>query len=293
MTDINMEIKSTNILRAYNEAHATEAAATTANPVDVVKDILILGRPSKTREIAKFYTVGKGQNNVVVPVQAKASVAAYSSGTYGADQGAIFSFQTITCDQDYGVPLKWNRVFAEQANWDVMGPFVSEGLGACEENLMGSMVAVLANNPSAGNTFSIDGTLSWANFVTGITKLAEQDLKCDKVLVSPTLYGELLQLQQFVDASYMGTDSNIASGILRTQLGVDIIMTTKIPGTITAGTVASMIFIDSTKALGVAMKRDGKVEEFSYPDTDVYGLIVSQYYGIGLLSTLAVALGFR
>jgi hypothetical protein len=277
-------IKSENLLRSYNESHVGEALATAANPVDIVKDIMPKGVPYKTREIAVFYEVPKGGNNVVVPVRGTAAAAAIASSTFPLLGSAVFSFVTISPTVDMGVDLEWNRAFAQQAQWSVMSEFVQTGIEGVEQALMSTMVGALIANK--GSTFALSGTLTWKNFCDGITAVATKDYKCDKVICGPTLYGELLQLQQFVDASYVGTDSNIASGVLRTQLGADIIMTTDMPATV-------MLFIDSKHALGCATNRDGLVEEYAYPKTDQYGIVVSSKYGVAAKDTLAIVYAAR
>ncbi len=283
----NINLKSKNIERAIKD-HLTETAATSTDtsPQNVVTDVMQGAIPYLTREIATFYPVGKGDLNVIVPILGKGVASTLTTGDYGATGAGIITFKTITTDHDAGINLQWNRDFAERAAWDVMSPFLKEGARAVEDTIMTDMIGTITAIQANGNTFAIAGTLTWANITTGFMKLAEDDFHCDKVIMSPTLYGELLQLQQFVDASYMGSDSNIRTGVIKTQLGADFICTSKMPSTI-------VFFIDSTKLLGVGMKRDALVEEYEYPDTNKYGLVVSTAYGIQSLNTLAVSKGGR
>jgi hypothetical protein len=271
-------IDSKNIFRAYKESHIGEAAAAGSEVTasDIVKDIMKTPTPFLTREIGVFYEVSKGQNNVIVPKMGAVTATTLTTGDYGAVGNAVFTFATITVNQDYGVNLQWDRGFAEKANWEVMGPFVSEGVRACEERLMGTICNAL--NANASGTVTLTNPLTWAQITAGMTSLAVNNFNCDVVIMHPTQYGQLLQLQQFVDASYMGSDRNIKTGIIDTELGAKFIRTTKCP----TGTI---LFIDSTKALGAGMARDGKVEEYAYPDVNKYGVVISEVYGVAFLNT--------
>jgi len=249
---------------------------------DLSSEIWEPGYP-QLRALGVVKEVPEGSTSLIIPVPGK-----LTPGTSFGTSDVTFvgmTYNTITLGNPVGVNLGWTREYIEDAPWDAVAPQLKEAGRALEQKLFEDILSTI-DNAGVSNTFTLSGTITWANFVEGISKLAEDDYECDIVICHPSEYAELLQLDQFVNAAYMGSSEPISSGVLRTTLGVTIVSSS-------VCTDGKMYFIDSDKALAVAQRRDKKAEEYSYPDQNLYGVVVSSRYGIKVILEKAIAIGTK
>jgi hypothetical protein len=102
------------------------------------------------------------------------------------------------------------------------------------------------------------------------------------VIVNPAEFGQLLKDPILINSLYQGTTSPVKEGRFPTILGFEIISSS----VVSAGTV----YFVAKRAVTVAMRRDIKVEEYSYPDINDYGLVASYRKGIGAVLPEAIAI---
>jgi len=262
--------------------HLTESKATDANPQKVMaSEVWEPGYPQL--HTFKTIDIDEGQTSYIIPVPGK--LAAGTS--FGAANVTYvdMTYNTLTLGNPVGINLGWTREYLEDCKWDALAPQLKEAGRSIEEKMFADVLSAM-DTACTSNTFTLSGTVTWANFCTGVGKLAENDFKCDIVICHPSEYMELLQLQQFIDASYMGSDDPISTGILKTTLGVTVVSSSKC-------TDGKMYFIDSSKWGAIGIRRDRKVEEYSYPDDNLYGIVASVRYGIKVVLEKAVAIGSK
>lgn len=243
--------------------------------------------PFLSREVLR--TVMVTDESVKFPIPTAAVATDLSGGTYGT-AGESYAYGTLSVDKNKGINPLWTREFIELVTFDAVSRQVSECGRAIEEQVMGDIItefdAIAVADQAGGATLSISGTITWPEFVSGISTIEGEDFHPDIVVVGPALYGELLGLQQFIDASYRAENDPIKTGVISTTFGVKVIRSSK-------ATADRIYYVDSTALGALGILRDITVEPYERPETNKYGLVVSMRYGIKMLQKKAFVVGQR
>lgn len=237
--------------------------------------------PFLSREIA--HQIKADHVKVKIPIPSAATAGALSSNTFPTT-GEAYTFTTLSVGTEVGINSYWTRAFLEEANWDVVSRQSTEGGRALDEHMMAAIVTAMeaqaVTAQPGGATVTMDGTISWKNVVDAIALVEASDFHVDKVLVSPAIYGELLNNDNFISAAIVGSDAAIRSGIIPTMLGVSFIRSSKC-------TAKRAYFIDSSAFMALGILREIQIEPFENPMENLYGLITSCRYGVQIVQPLA------
>jgi len=185
----------------------------------------------------------------------------------------------IDVDREKGINVGWTRKFIEDTNFDAVAVQLGEVGRAVEEEEFSYLIGLLeAADESPG---VLTATMGFADFVTGIADLAGADYQADICLLNPTEYFELIQDEEFMNASVIGGETALKDGVIKTTLGVTVFKSTLC----TEGTA---IFMQTNKAIAVAEIRAKKVEDYAYPDANLYGFVCSHRYGASVILPASV-----
>ena len=271
------------ILEAFKKT-LKEDAGTSPDDVHLMSqlvDIISPGFPFITRDIVTFKDVPKGINSIVVPIEGNLSTPGTMTAGAFAEQHFTLTYCTITPDEPLGVNCVWDREYAEDANWGAMEVHLKAAKRAMEQQLFETILAKF-DSEVAGNTFAYSGsTLCYADLVNGRELLAANDYTMDYIIVSPVDFASLLIDENIINSLY-GVSQGANTGKISGVLGATIIESTLVD----AGTV---YFIDK-RAVTVAIRRDLQLEEYSRPETNKYGFVLSSRYGLGSVLPECIAI---
>lgn len=278
----DIEHKISKLLRK----HLVEAKADTGDTIpepDVAKIVWEQGYPFLTDIFAQRYDLEAGKTSFVVPVP-----ALLTAGDAFAAADVTFSAmtsKTIPIDKLKGLNIGWTREYLDDCAWSAMEPQLKETGRAIEEVVFGMLLAHAYADAGSKNaiTWSTAAAFAYADFIKGIAHIAGHDLNCDTCILNPIEYYDLLTDVKFVDASVIGSADPITSGKIRTTLGVTVYCSSKI-------TAGKAYFLDSKKALALGVIRDKTVEEYSYPDANLYGFVASIRFGSEVILPDAVCI---
>lgn len=279
------------LLSRIVQRHLVEAKGTATDPLDtgtdeeMAKAVWEQGYPALRDVFADMIMLPKGKLQWTVPVPALGTALTAEPAT--TDVTFIgMSYKVINADQVRGVNYGWVRAYLENAAWDGIQPQLKEAGRVIEQSVFDYIYAALLAGVDAGN---LDAT-EWANaaafsydeFVKGLALLAADDYVGDVCLLDPNAYFELLKDQKFIDASYIGNDSPIKTGRIQTTLGCSVFMSSRC-------TDGKAVFLQTSKAIAIAVRRATKVEEYAYPDDDLYGFVATMKFGATVILPKAIA----
>jgi hypothetical protein len=183
---------------------------------------------------------------------------------------------------------EWSEAFAEDASFDVVQYYmdvIGYGLARKEtEKVIALYNAISGSDLANGSESTIATPISWANITDNLGYVESQDFHPNVVAVSPTVYAELMRIDQFVNSLYLDP-ANIKQGVIQhTTLGVTFIRSSLITKT---------LFIDTTKAGVMLVRREPLLKTYERPDAGKYGVVGSERIGLAVLRTKAVQRGSR
>jgi len=272
------------ILFEKYKRHLTEAKAAgsdalngAATQATMAKEVWAVGLPSFREIFAKRVLLEAGKTQHVFPVTSTLT----ATDNYGAANVTFMSMSYVTCtaDKSKGINVGWTREYIEMATWDAIAALLKEAGRALEEIIFTTTIAEAYN---AAGTTDLDAPDNYAAFLAGVAALAALNYECDVVIVHPTQYFALLGDEKFISVAVMGSDDPIQSGKIRTTLGVTLFSSTLIAEN-------TAIWLDSKKAIAMVESRERKVEEYSYPDANLYGFVISTVFGEKTIIANAVA----
>lgn len=258
----------------------TAAGATDAYTAeDLIKELLDPGFPTLYKEISTAYEVEEGESSKIVFVpEKKGSPGTLTAGDFGADFVAMTP-STISLSSERGHNFQWNRAYFEMAPWDVVSVHAKEGLRSLAEYIFAQELATILATTS--NTFDTAGaTLAFADLVTGIKTVAVDNYTVDFIVISPKQWAELMADDKVINTLYQDAKP-VQTGIVGQLLGADVIVTTKMTD--------DKVIFGSRKGLATASARLPRIEEYSYPDVNKYGLVCSMWMGYKLVLPNAFA----
>lgn len=251
---------------------------------EVYNEVILGCEPYLTREIARVFITDKPEFTIPLNTTGEAEDL-----TCNQDTGDTYGIgvETTTCELvklnlEPGKRALWTRSYLEDASWDVMAR-QTRGVGrAIEEYIMDLIIAQYlwhvqaAGGKSTGQVACYTlGAITWAEFTAAVGTMEEADGHPDVLLVAPNLYSQLLALQQFTDASWMGSAETMKSGVVLTTFGMKVIRSSRVPAGIG-------FLIDSDKAGALVIRRDITVEPIERPELNQYGFVGSARIGFGM-----------
>lgn len=179
-------------------------------------------------------------------------------------------FITVDLETPVGLNIGWTREYLEDAAWIEPATQLAEvGRAIEEEEFKFLYDLIVAADVSPG---TLAATMTYDDFRAGIGDLAALDYKADVCLLHPIEYFEILDDSKFIDASVIGGATALQDAGIKTTLGCTVFMSTKC----TRGTA---VFMQTNKACAVIEVRARKVEDYAYPDQNLYGFVASHRYG--------------
>lgn len=182
---------------------------------------------------------------------------------------------------------EWSEAFLEDAEWSVAERMVAEVGRAISEKELEDIDAlyagITATDLATGAEITIASPITWANFCDLVNAVEREDFEPKVVALTPTVYGELIKLEQFTSSLYAPAEV-IRSGVIPTTLGVTIIRSSKI---------SQSYCIDTSCAAVLALRRDLITKPYEDPSKEMYGVLGSERYGLAVLRSKAVARGSR
>lgn len=263
--------------------HLSETAGDTAdaNPqAEMAKTVWEIGYP-QLHELATAKEVEQGHTSLIVPYGEAKTPGTMTSGDYGVDFVAM-TYVTISVNQIKGLRLGWTREYIEDCAWSALEPQLQEAGRAMEQDVFTYIVGLC--DSGCGETIALTATLSYADILEGYATLAVDDYQMDLVLVNPADYANLLNDEKFINASYIDSAEPIRTGIINITLGAKIVSSSVVGS-------GSIYFLDKDKAIALATRRNDSVEEYSLPQSNEYGIVISNRYGAGVILSEAVIKG--
>lgn len=246
------------------------------------------GYPAFRDVFARRVVLPKGIVTYKFPVPAKNT--ALESQAYKTDPAVpvnvvhvINTYVAVEADIEVGVCMGWNRSYLDLATWDVLAQHLREAGRMIEYKVFQDCLTELIADADKNDLASVD---SYTDFLAGVKAVALKDYNCDTCIINVGNYFDLLNDDKFINTLYTGSTSPIKTGKIETTIGVTVFPT----NALTEGQLGDAIFMDSTKALGLAVLRERKVEEYALPKDDEYGFVATMVYGADTVLPEAIAI---
>ena len=270
------------IMRHLTETKADVANALNASNETMATTVWEQGYAPLREIFADRIILPKGVTTYEVPVPA---IGTALEAEPVADNVTFIgmTYKQVVASKVRGVNYGWTRGYLESCAWDALAPQLKGAGEAVERAVFKSaydhLVADSGTNDST--TWANNTTFCYAYFLAGVKALATHNYTCDVCILHPTEYFALLNDSKFIDASVIGSADPIKTGVIQTTLGVTVFMST-------VATEGTAVFIDSKKALCMAVIRDKQSEEYSYPDSNLYGIVVTMKFGEEVILPYAI-----
>jgi len=269
--------------------HLAETKGTSTDALDggtttieqMAKMVWEQGYPAFRDVFANRIQLPKGITTHVVPVPALGTDLV-AEPTAGDVTVITNTYKNVVASQVSGVNYGWDRSYLETATWDALQVHLKEAGRVIEEAVFKKAYAHLLADCDAGNKATYTSTLDYAEFLSGVALVAGDDFEADVCICPVAEYFELLNDEKFINASYMGSADPIRTGKIQTTVGVTVFSST-------LATAGKILFFDSKKALCMAVIRDRKVEEYAYPDANLYGFVATMKFGDEVILPKAIA----
>ena len=284
---VNPNFKVSAIVRkhlAEAKGQASDATDSDSTIERMAKELWLMGYPAFRDVFADRIMLPKGITTHVVPTPIKGTLESVEPST--ATVAVLTNtYKDVVANKVRGVNFGWKRDYLETATWDAVANHLREAGRLIEEGVFKSAYAHLVLDVDGSNSITYPNAqaFGYTEFKSGVALVAGDDYECDVCLLHPTEYFELLDDEKFINAAYMGSADPIRTGKIRTTLGVTVFMTT-------LATEGVAVFFDSKKALCMAVIRNRKVEEYAYPDQDLYGIVATMKFGEEVILPKAIAL---
>lgn len=245
----------------------------------IYDEVMATCEPFLTRELALIIETDKEAE--IFEVNVAATAGELTAGAY-VTTGADTAERTVTVNRDYGVNPNWTRQYLERATWEVMAWQVRETTKSLELELMDYMIGIYLVNFGQSVAGEHDW-LDWDDIVDAVAEAEDADSHPDVLLCSPRDYANLLKDDQFISSLYVGDDSTMRSGKVKTTLGMTVIRSSRMPDHMA-------LLLEKEKAGALCVRRSVTVEPYERPEIDEYGFVISHRYGFDYLSQCAVTL---
>ena len=108
----------------------------------------------------------------------------------------------------------------------------------------------------------------------------------DTVLVSVDVFWDLMAILQFTNTLFTGNTQAISDGVLTTKFGTRIVKESLLP-------LNTIVALNSSKAIGMCIRRNIKVEPVLFPIWNAYGFLGTVRYDVEVLypEAMQVAIG--
>jgi hypothetical protein len=201
---------------------------------------------------------------------------------YFPDTGATSTPITIPTTRIKGVNPCWKREYLEDAVWAVMEWQTREAGKAIELEMMDFIIATYLTDFGQSITGDHDH-LDFEDFTDALAEAEGADSHPDTLLCHPKDYANLLKDPEFVSSLYVGDDSVMRSGIVKTTFGITVIRSSRMPEYMA-------LLLEHEKAGALVLRRDVTVEPYERPECNKYGFVASVRYGFDSLSECAITL---
>jgi hypothetical protein len=248
------------------------------------------------------------QPTFIIPKLTIGDVGAISGGVTPSGS-SIVTGATVNLNAEYGHTVTWTRAYLEDAGYPVMAEQnAATGksikyfqIQKCIDLLTGGAVAGFSTGAAgAGVTWVSSGSvgITFTDFKNVCSKV---DLAgygpVNTVICSPSIYWQLLDLEELTSALYNGGPEVMNSGVLKTTFGVDIIKcdTLRIPTGAVVGQFQRdyIIAMNRDKALAFVERRGLQIDPFERPETNNYGYVASCRFAVAPIWTGAAGIGIQ
>ena len=222
-------------------------------------------------------------------VRAKRGKAWRVGQTEPPPTGEKYDNVDIECKYEIAASQEWGESFLEDATWNVLERQIAEIGFALAEQETKDIIALyngISNADLAGGAeVTIASPITWANFTDLWAAVENENFHPNVLAVTPTVMGELLRLDQFIDSLYYAPEQAIRTGVYPQKiLNVTIVV---------SSLITSTLMIDTQYAAAMPLRRDVTTKPYEDPARMLYGAIGSERYGLGVLRSKAVARGSR
>jgi len=202
--------------------------------------------------------------------------------------GARVETQDVKANIEIKSKKEWSETFAEDASWDVLR-WQIEAIGKAiakyeTEKVIAAYNSIAAGDLANGSESTVATPVTWANITDNLGYVEAQDFHPDVVAVSPTVYSELLRLDQFIHSLYLDPN-NVKKGVIQ-HTTLDVVF-------VRSSLVTKTLFIDSNSAGVLLLRRDITTKPYEDPSRNMYGVVGTERVGVGILRTKAVQRGSR
>ena len=242
----------------------------------------------------------------VIPRITCDSFQTISAGVF-ASSSSIVTGSTVLLNVEYGQLVSWSRAYIEDASYDVMAEQNICTGQALKNHQIQLGIDKLTGSNAAANPFYTGAAGAYVTYVTSGSPLqiTMADLntliykaenrgygKVDTILCGPSIYYQLLNLEELTSALYNGGSDVMGSGVLKTTFGIDIIKTDNLTTAWNSGASASIsynwiIALNRQKCLGLVERRGLTIEPFSRPESNLYGYVASARYTVAPIWAIA------
>jgi len=203
--------------------------------------------------------------------------------------GEKYDYADVECKYEIAASQEWNENFFEDASWNVLERQVEEiGFSLAEQeskDIIALYNGIVNADLASGAEVTIASPITWDNFTTLWATVENENFHPNVLAVSPTIMGELLRLNQFVQSLYYAPEQAIRTGIYPQKiLNVTIVV---------SSLLSKSLMIDTRYAAAMPLRRDATAKPYENPAELLYGVIGSERYGLGVLRSKAVARGTR
>lgn len=265
---------------AILEGNITDETPNVAATQELLAQIMMGAEAYTPLDFAHLYNTDKAQ--LLIPVGTYGTAVEISTGAF-TNSPKTQAEVTINLDKEYGTTVTWTRAHLEDATWDVMSE-QNQGAGYAIQHCLHTLLLAALLDGATGATFVgafATGYTTWLDWMTFLSKIDVAEYgPADYCLVPPSIYWQLLNMDQFVNSLYAGSDEVMRTGVAKTMFGITFIKTID---------MAYPIAVNSKKCIALAYRRQLTVEPFEHPELNQYGFIASVRAKEGMLNRLAGA----
>lgn len=222
-------------------------------------------------DFARIFTTNKSE--IKVPIGTYGAADAIAAGVH-AHAPKTSACVTMAIDEEWGVDVSWTRAHLEDAAWDVLseqnqGAGYAIQLALCDLLVTALEAVPTANQASGDELVHTAGGMIWSEFLALASALdIAKTGPCTHILVEPQDYWALLEIDQFVNSLYAGSDEVMRTGIAKTMFGITVLKCDAL-------TANHAIAVNSRKSVGLAYRRHITIEPYQYPKTNSYGFVAT------------------
>ena len=183
----------------------------------------------------------------------------------------------------YGVTIRITRELLEDAKWNLLQRNIATAGKRLAENETSLIISDALDN--AANTVSGGASLTIPNITRGMQYLEDSDFTPSTLFVGNEALNDLRNIDTFVEYEKVGNTDMITKGYQGIIYGLRVIRVST-----NAGMTATTSYItDKKEAYAIAEKRRITIENFSLPNFDMEGAVVTQRIKCRHLKSSAIA----